>query len=138
MITVSEHCAYLFLKVRSLVSSNVNRRPADPGLCCFSQQLCPNMWGKYLSVYLLQEILRVLIFQRNIDDVFFPGSTKVPINLRHSAKRSSGIFSQLFPAIIRCFRACQFNCGNKIWVDVHILEHINDTRKGDMFRFSPK
>ena len=70
MITVSEHCAYLFLKVRSLASSNVNRWPADSGLWCFSQQLSPNMWGKYLSVYLLQEIVRILIFQRNIDDVF--------------------------------------------------------------------
>ena len=74
----------------------MNRWPADPGLWCFSQQLCPNMWGKYLSVYLQQEIVRILIFQRNIDDVFFPGSTKVSINLTHSAKRSNGIFSQIF------------------------------------------
>ena len=27
---------------------------------------------------------------------FFPGSTKVPINLTHSAKSSNGVFSQLF------------------------------------------
>ena len=71
---------------------------------------------------------------------FFPGSTKVPINLTRSAKRSNGIFLQLFFAIIRCFRACGFKCGDKIRVDVHILEHITDTRQGGggMFRFSPK
>ena len=42
---------------------------------------------------------------------FFPGSTKVPINLTHSAKRSNGIFSQLFVVSGRASLIVVMKCG---------------------------